>query len=104
MKTERAYETQIFNFPSGILNVIKDKSDWQLICITDNPEHNQLYNLCYKGKKVIQIGRLYGFGWGSCAVYPILRWSVIKLLRTLCEVNIWGSKIYESCIYENDYE
>lgn len=103
MKTEKGIKVQIHNFPDGLINAIRDEPDWELKCITENPEINQYYNVLYRGKKVIGFTRLHGFEFGSNACYPFLRWSVIWLLQTVINVNIWDKKECDLVVYKEDY-
>lgn len=114
-KTEKSYPCQIFDFPSGLIQAIQGKPDWDLV--HTNPEtsghmgsENPYYELRFEGKKVLGWRGLYGFGHGSQASYPRLRFSVMQLIRTVYPVQVyWPSLLPErqvpgnSVIYEGEY-
>lgn len=108
MKTEESYQVQMFNFPTGLINAVNGKEGWEIV--NTNPQDNHHMSQChlnyevrFNGKLVLRFQRMYGFGFGSSAVYPWMRMSVIKLLRTVYAVNIWDHTKGENVFYENEY-
>lgn len=106
MKTEKAFRSvQLYNYPSGLISAVKDKSNWSIVNTSTNPEFNQTYELQYNGKKVLGFSRLYGFGFNSNACYFPLRLSVLNLLRTVYDshVKVIDREMIDHVVYENDY-
>lgn len=111
MKTEKSYQVQLFNFPSGLINAVREKEGWEVVNTNPQDNHhmsvNHLhYEVRFNGKIVLRFQRMYGYGFGSDVVYPFLRVSVIQLLCTVYDskMRIWDVlKPSESVVCENEY-
>ena len=108
MKTEKAIQVQITNYPSGLLHAIKDIEGWEnaRTHYDPHPDGEASYEIQFNGKRVLSHTKWNGYGFGADAVYPYLRLSVFNLLRTVYpnHVRSWDGKPSEQVIYENDYQ
>lgn len=87
----KTIKTQIYSFPTCITDKANVTEGWELENITKNQEHNQTYQLTFNGEHIMYIERLYGFGWGCNAAYPIMSFENYKILKSLIGdyINIW---------------
>lgn len=82
---EKTVKAQIHSFPSGLLKAIKNQPDWELVTVSTDPrpDGQSNYEVHYQDQCVIRFSRWNGYGFGSSAVYPIMKFSDFELLKSI---------------------
>ena len=93
----KTVQVQVHNFPSGLLNAIKDQTNWENITVSTSPypDGQSDYEIRHQGECVIRFSKWNGYGMGAGAAYLNMTFSNYELLNSIYPNHCRVWKVYQ---------